>query len=357
MATRKPRICVYAISKNEEQFVGRFIRSAADADFVLIADTGSTDGTVDFAEVECDAVYSILINPWRFDHARNAALALVPKDIDICVSLDLDEVLEPGWREEIERVWKPDTTRMRYMYDWGNGVRFKYEKIHARNGYHWHHPCHEYPRPDGRIKEVWAETDRLLVRHLPDPEKSRGQYLDLLELSVKEDPSCPRNAFYYGRELFFWRRWQEAVDALMRYLAMPEAVWHVERSYAMRVLCECFEEIGDLPKAEKWGRAATAEDPWAREPWCVLAKFYYRLGAWPDCYAASMRALAVTERQLVYSSDPEVWGALPHDLAAISAWRMGLKGEAIKHGEMAVELAPDDERLITNLAWFRGEKG
>ena len=43
------KIAVYAISKNEEQFVDRFCASAADADVILIADTGSTDGTVERA--------------------------------------------------------------------------------------------------------------------------------------------------------------------------------------------------------------------------------------------------------------------------------------------------------------------
>ena len=37
------KIAVYAISKNEEQFVKRFCVSAKDADLILIADTGSED--------------------------------------------------------------------------------------------------------------------------------------------------------------------------------------------------------------------------------------------------------------------------------------------------------------------------
>ena len=183
---KKPKICVYAISKNEEQFVERFCKSASDADLVLIADTGSTDKTIELAKQHGARVHDICISPWRFDHARNAALALIPKDIDICVSLDLDEVLEPGWREAIEAAWVDGVTRLRYLYDWGLGIVFYYEKIHARHGYHWHHPCHEYPRADGRITEKFGTVDKLLVVHHADHTKSRGQYLDLLELSVKE---------------------------------------------------------------------------------------------------------------------------------------------------------------------------
>lgn len=163
------KIAVYAISKNEAQFVQRFCESAKDADLVLIADTGSTDETVELARQSGAVVHDICVSPWRFDRARDAALALIPREYDVCISLDLDEVLEPGWREEIERVWQEDTTRLRYKFDWGCGISFYYEKIHHRHGYHWHHPVHEYPVPDGRITEIYAQTDKLLVRHLPDP--------------------------------------------------------------------------------------------------------------------------------------------------------------------------------------------
>jgi len=122
------KIAVYAISKNEEQFVERFCKSAIDADLILIADTGSTDNTVAEAKKYGAEVYSISVRPWRFDKARDTALNLIPGDYDVCISLDLDEVLEPGWREEIERVWKPETTRLRYKFDWGQGISFFYEK-------------------------------------------------------------------------------------------------------------------------------------------------------------------------------------------------------------------------------------
>lgn len=351
------KICVYAISKNEEKFVERFCLSAKDADLVLIADTNSTDKTREVAR-SCGAqVHNITISPWRFDHARNAALSLVPEHYDVCVSIDLDEVLEPGWRQEIERLWKNGVTRLRYLYDWGGGVRFKYEKIHARKGYRWHHPCHEYPTPDLRITEVWADTDKLLVSHYPDPEKSRGQYLDLLELSVKEDPYCPRNAFYYARELSFYGRWDESIERCQKYLAMPTATWHHERSYAMRVIGKCYERKNENHNAESWYYRAAAEAPGDREPWCELAQLFYNQGRWLECYSSAMKALSIKNRELVYTCDPSAWGEKPHDLAAIAAWHLGMKDIAREQGELAVKLNPEDKRLQENLLWFRGEKG
>ena len=345
------KIAVYAISKNEEKFVKSFCESAKDADYILIADTGSTDNTVEEAKKYGATVVSINVMPWRFDKARDAALHLLPRDIDICVSLDLDEVLEPGWKEEIERVWTPETTRLRYKFDWSSGIVFYSEKIHSRDGYHWHHPCHEYIRPDHRTKEVFATTDKLLVSHHPDPTKSRGHYLELLEMSVKEDPTCPRNAFYYARELTFYHEWQKAIDFINAYLAMPTASWLNERSYAMRLLGKCHDELGQ--DGLSWYRKAVAEDPTVREPWCDLALACSNRQLWEESYGAAKSALRITEKELVYTVDQSNWEAKPHDLAAIAAYHLGLKEEALKQGKLALEFEPTNERLIKNLEFYK----
>jgi glycosyltransferase involved in cell wall biosynthesis len=354
------KIAVYAIAKNEAQFVARFCESAKDADLIFVADTGSTDDTVakilaekkghDYHRYE---VRQISIKPWRFDDARNAALAMLPDDIDVCVSLDLDEVLQPGWRAEIERVWTEGTTRLRYGFDWGCGIAFKYEKIHARYGYRWKNPCHEYPVPDMRLHERWADTDMLMVVHQPDSTKSRGQYLDLLKVSIEEDPLDPRNAFYYARELSFHSMWEAAIAQCERYLALPRATWANERCYAMRVIGRCWRELGEHEQALAWFRRATSEAPHTREPWCELAKECYLTHRWAESLGAALTCLAISHREFLYTVDPEVWGWLPHDWASIAAWNLELYQLSYEHAKKAVELAPSDLRLRQNLEFAR----
>jgi tetratricopeptide (TPR) repeat protein len=342
------RVCVYAIAKDEAKHVARFCEAAREADLIFVADTGSTDDTVRLLEDHGATVAHISIKPWRFDDARNAALALLPEDFDICVSLDLDEVLQQGWRAEIERVWTPGTTRLRYGFDWGAGIAFQYEKIHQRQGYRWFGACHEYPVPD-RIAEVWANTDTLLVVHQPDATKSRGQYLDLLRISTEESPTEPRNAFYYGRELSFAGQWQGAIDQCRRYLELPRADWANERCYAMRVIGRCYQELANWEAAAKWLRQACSEAPYTREPWHDLALCCYRMARWPECFGAAMTCLTITHREKLYTVDPQVWLAAPHDLAAVAAWNMGLADIALDHARKAVELEPDDMRLRRNV--------
>lgn len=342
------KIVVYAIALNESQFVKRFVDSARDADMIVVADTGSTDDTVKLLEAEGVFVHHISIKPWRFDDARNACLALLPTDIDVCVSLDLDEVLQPGWREEIERVWTPGINRLYYNFDWGCGIEFKYEKVHSRHGFRWFLPCHERVTAD-RTPEVWATTDKLLVVHKPDPTKSRGQYLDILRVSIEENPTEPRNAFYYARELKFNRMWAESIKECERYLALPRADWPNERCYAMRTVSQCFQELGDWEASLRWLRRACSEAPSSREPWYELSVACYRTQRWPESLGAALSCIAITEREKVYTMDPTVWGALPHDFASIAAWNLELFDLALKHARIAVEKDPDDLRLRQNL--------
>ena len=90
------KIAVYAISKNEEKFVERWVNSMNEADEIYVADTGSTDNTVELLKQKGVIVNSVKIEPWRFDDARNKSLEFVSDDVDICVCTDLDEVFTKG---------------------------------------------------------------------------------------------------------------------------------------------------------------------------------------------------------------------------------------------------------------------
>jgi len=205
------------------------------------------------------------------------------------------------------------------------------------------------------IQEVACHTDRLLAVHKPDPTKSRRQYLPLLEMSVREDPQDPRNAFYYARELSLNAQWQQSIDECNRYLNLPDADRPNERCYAYRVMSRCYAELGDWEGAMKAARMGVIEAPYTREPWCEIAKLTYRRHQWAECYGAAKSALAIEKRESLYTVDPEVWGSMPHDYASIAAWNLGIKDEAIKQVKLALEHSPNDVRLINNLAHYQAE--
>jgi glycosyltransferase involved in cell wall biosynthesis len=345
------KIAVVSIALNEKQFVKPWLESAEGADYRIIGDTGSTDGTVALAKKLGATVHNLTIKPWRFDDARNALLALVPADADYVINLDLDEVLVTGWREELEKV-KPETTRPRYKYTWSwkedgtEGLTYGGDKIVKRNGYRWKHPVHEVMVAD-RIEEV-QEWIGLEIHHHADNTKPRSQYLPLLAQAVAEDPYDDRNTFYYARELYFYGKYEEATIMFQKHLELPRAVWPPERAASMRYLGKMASDGG-----EYWFKRAASEAPGRREPHVDLAKHYYNVHNWPSCLEAAEDALKIQEKPLEYLCEEEAWGYLPWDLAALASYHVGNFDKALGYNRIAIALDPENERLKTNDSYYR----
>jgi len=356
------KIIVYAIAKNEGKFAARWAASMGEADGVYVLDTGSEDDTVERLEENGVHVRREIITPWRFDSARNRSLELVPEDADICVCTDLDEVFEPGWRDRLEKAWKKDTTRAAYRYTWNfekdgsEGRVFYLDKVHCRQGYRWTHPVHEVLVWQGGGEENRITVPGMQLNHHADPEKSRAQYLPLLELAVREAPEDDRNMHYLGREYFFRGRYEECIQTLKRHLALPRAVWADERCASMRYMAKAFAALGREGEAEKWLWRAAAEAPHLREPLLELAWMLYQRQDWEGVLFLTGRALGITERVKNYMTENFAWGSLPWDLRSLALYRLGRGKEAAKAAEEALRLSPGDERLQKNAALMR-EKG
>lgn len=345
------KVAVYTIALNEEHFVERWAESCKDADFKFIFDTGSTDDTVMTAAKHGVDIWVGSVKPWRFDDARNASLAMLPDDIDYCIALDMDEVLKPGWRKELEHAFEQGWTRPRYKYVWSwgangeEGLTYGGDKIHSRHGYRWKHPVHEVLVADRtEEKQGWVGLE---IHHHPDSNKSRGQYFPLLKLAVKEDPLDDRNAFYYARELYFHGHYMEAAEEFKRHLSLPKAVWPPERAASLRYLAKCEPE-----NREKWLTKAVEEAGGRREALVELAQHHYHRKQWKECLDAAKLALTIQDKPLDYLCEEFAWGSLPWDLAAIASYWLGDSAAALEYGQKAVEISPEDTRLLNNLTFY-----
>ena len=343
------KIAVYTIALNEQQHIQQWADSTADADYRLILDTGSTDQTTTLAHQLGIHTITRVITPWRFDTARNMALSMIPKDIDICIALDMDEQLQPGWRQALEQI-PAGTTRPRYKYIWSwnpdgtEGLVYGGDKIHTRHGYHWKHPVHEVIKPEIEEHQHWV--DGLEIHHHPDASKSRSQYLPLLKMAVTEDPRDDRNQFYLARELYFSGDYGLAQYHFARHLEL--SLWNPERAASHRYLAKMRPDAAEFHLYR-----AIAEDPNRRESWVALAQMYYQQNNWVRCRMAAEQALAITEKPLDYLCEADAWGWLPHDLMAIACHNLGDSDEAFQHGATACALNPIDTRLQANLSFYR----
>jgi glycosyltransferase involved in cell wall biosynthesis len=343
----KAKIALYSICRDEAKHVERWYKSTQQADHHILVDTGSTDDTIEIAKSLGITVYQIHIEPWRFDDARNASLALVPKDVDYCVAMDLDEIMLPGWYEALQRAHRDGTDRPEYRFitAWdadGNPVtEFNGFRIHRRNRMRWIYPIHE-------VLECYEGTEtRKLYRfeshHLPDNDKPRN-YLELLQKAVEQNPDA-RNLYYLAREYFGHKHFEQAKETLERYLAVSE--FPAEKSFAMRMMAKC-----DLSNEEEWLLQAM-ETFASRESILALANYYYVNQRWAECHLVALRALQATDRNTGFLSEQWAWGHMAYDLIAVSAWRLGKYQEAYEYGKKAVQIAPDNEQLRNNLEIFK----
>jgi len=350
----KYKVCVYAICKNEEQFVDRWMEHVKEADLIIVTDTGSTDNTVEKLKQHGAVVDSYKIDPFRFDYSRNFCLNLIPDDIDICVSLDLDDVIELGWRKKLESSWQFNTTRGLYIYNWSfnddgtPSVQYTHQRIHARHNFKWIYPTHEVLEYSGEREEQQHFIDGLVVNHFPDRKKDRSLNLPLLELAVKEHPNDSRNLHYLGREYLYSQQWNKCIETLLKYLDPQISFWDEERSASMRFVARSYGELGNKSEQKKWLYKAMAETPFLREPYIELAYIVYNEKNWEALLFYSTEALKIKNKTLKYVNESFAWDFTPYDFAALAYHNLGISRKAIPFSLEAMKLAPEDQRLRNN---------
>ncbi len=208
-------IAIYAIAKNETSNAAEWTRSAAAADTLIALDTGSTDGTPELLRSLGVEVHEQRIKPWRFDTARNAALALVPEDVDMCLCLDLDERIRLGWREEVERLWNQGAhwISYRYIWEWQDeahtvpAITTQKAWIHARHGFKW-----QGFNPTG--DEPIAYSDAITIEHHGEI----NDYTESLSQMLAEDARNTEALIEQGACHLKAGRYAEAQADYMAYL-------------------------------------------------------------------------------------------------------------------------------------------
>lgn len=133
------KVAVYGIAKNEVANLPGWFKNISNADYVLLLDTGSTDGTVDVAKSLGIHVYEASIVPWDESRAKNIAMSLLPPDIDFCICLDLDEhISDTSWKDSFSEGMSDGAYLTTSIGS--NGINEFYRpvrNVHSRFGYYW----------------------------------------------------------------------------------------------------------------------------------------------------------------------------------------------------------------------------
>lgn len=365
---KKNKICVYAICKDESKFVKQWLDSMQEADYIVVLDTGSHDNTVELLKKDprVTKVKVKEIKPWRFDVARNESMKLVPKDADILVCTDFDEIFEPGWAKILRDSWKDGINRVYYTYAWSHNTLgepediFKYDKIHTRD-YHWVFPVHEVLLP---IKDDFQQCavdvgEQIYLHHYPDLTKSRSSYLNLLKLSKEEFPEDSHVAMLYARELALRDEDEAAIEEYLKVLRMPDVNAPNKRLVLLCSLLQLgllYEKIKNYDEAIWYCQEFIKEDPTYREPYLLMGEVYNDMKMYTLAEAMVEAAIKNSVRKYNWVERANTWVYWANDIMSIAKFYLGDVDSAIANIKEALQHDPENIRLLKNYGAFLEEQ-
>lgn len=141
-------ICAYAIAKNEEENVPRFIEQTKLFDEVVVLDTGSEDRTVELLREAGIRVEVKKYKEFDFSKARTEAMELADAEVEWFMWIDFNETLEIT-QGQIDTIKSGTADGYKInCYDHYNEDYLENKlKIHRRNKYRWVYAVHEYLEP------------------------------------------------------------------------------------------------------------------------------------------------------------------------------------------------------------------
>lgn len=349
------------IVKNEEDVLERCLESAAGVvDEIVIVDTGSTDRTREIAARFTDKLFSF---PWRDDFAAARNESFSHASMDYCLWLDADDVLlgtDQTAFLKLKETLDPSVSVVMAPYHTGfdesGRVTFSYFRerlIKNRAGLRWEGAVHEAVTPAGQI--LYADFAVTHRKTRPgDPDRNLRIYQAQIDSGKQLDP---RHQFYYGRELYYHRRYEEALAVFEAFLAEGRG-WIENNIDACCHCAYCQEQLGREEEALAALFRTFFYDRPRAEVCCDLGRWFFRRERYS--LAAYWYALALTcprdDRRGGFVS-PDCYGYLPCIQLCLCYSRLGDQTQAAVFNELAAERKPEDPAVLHNRAWFQSLAG
>ncbi len=351
-------ISLCMIVKNEEDVLARCLDSAAElVDEIIIVDTGSTDRTREIAARFTDQIFDF---PWQDDFAAARNESFSHASMDYCLWLDADDVfLEEDRRAflEMKETLEPDVSVVMAPYHTGfdenGGVTFSYYRerlIKNRAGMRWAGAVHEAVAPAGKV--LYGDFAVTHKKTRPsDPDRNLRIYQAQLDAGKELEP---REQFYYGRELYYHRRWEEALEVFERFLEEGQG-WTENSIDACCHCAYCHQELGHEQAALAALFRTFVYDRPRAETCCDIGLWFFRKERYSQ--AAYWYALALTcvrdDRRGGFVS-PDCYGYLPCIQLCVCHSRLGSQKRAALFNELAAACKPDSPAVRHNRAFFLG---
>ena len=350
-------ISLCMIVKNEEDVLARCLDSAAElVDEIVIVDTGSTDRTREIAARYTDKIFDF---PWRDDFAAARNESFSHATMDYCLWLDADDVLLEEDQEKFQALKEgldPGVSVVMAPYHTGfdesGRVTFSYYRerlIKNRAGMGWVGAVHEVVPSVGTV--LYGDFAVTHKKARPsDPDRNLRIYEGQLAAGQELEP---RQQFYYGRELYYHKRCEEALTVFEAFL--EEGRGWVENNIDACCHCAyCHRELGH-EQAALAALLRTFTYDWPRaEVCCDIGRWFFQKEQFRQ--AAYWYTLALTcnrdDRRGSFVS-PDCYGYLPCIQLCVCYSRLGDAKRAEAFNELAASFKPDSPAVQHNRGIFQ----
>lgn len=350
-------ISLCMIVKNEEYVLERCLESVRSlADEIIIVDTGSTDRTREIAKKYTDRIYEI---PWKDDFAWARNFSFSKAKMDFCMWLDADDVIDEENRKKFKKVkeslsWKTDVVMMKYAAAFNESGEpvFSYyrERLLKNDGsFQWEGRVHEAIVPHGEI--LYTDVE---IFHKKEKDGEAGRNLRIYEKMIGEGRKLvPRELFYYGRELYYNGRKEEAAEVLQEFLQGPGG-WLENKIEACKTLSDCYRESGNDEEALAILFRSFAMDAPRAEICCQIGLWFQERERWKEAafwYKTALQAEKKEENGGFIQE--ECYGFLPAVNLCLCYDKLGDISTAYKFHKMAAKIRPHAKEVEWNEAYFQ----
>ena len=351
-----PTISLCMIVKNEEMHIARCLDSISElVDEIIVVDTGSVDRTVEIVSNYTSKVYSYL---WKddFSDARNYSFSKA--SMDYCMWMDADDILEETEKDKFLQLKQTlpldvDIVMMKYntSFDEAGNPSFSYFRER------WIRNCSKF-RWVGAVHEVIPQSGNIIYSDIAvchkkitsgDPDRNLNIYRKLLDRGERLEP---RHQYYFGRELYYHKQYEEAVSVLEQFLLSADG-WVENKIEACSVCANCYDKMGQEKKALLALLRSLSFDLPRAELCCEIGRHFLEHGKIHNAVYWYETALRIPKRE--YADGfvlPDCYDYVPLLQLCVCFDRMGDRKKAKEYNERAGACKPYSKAYLYNKQYF-----